>query len=393
MSLCLLFFCARLILKVCVTWQLDIEELGLDENLKPMSKALEEPIFDYDTIHSLTGGPRGADCNVGRSGRTTGRVARRAGRTQGCAPGRGDQTPSRSAVQFLVNRGGGNANRKRPREPEAEGPQKVKLIGMARGSGSSMRKRIYNKILSAPSFLSDLSPKIYSRVREWIETKEVPLCAAIKAGFSHPQTTPGQLYRSNWNVREDESLYADILANGGTLGYRLLKGLQLPIDCPANKLVVPAAQLAHDLAVANNSVVELITQYVEYQRVAESYDIVARDLQAACDAAVAQANQLQTDLKVEKAAKSEADKELADLRLKAKQLEEVEKKKEEVELALKAAKDETVVAVENAKADAGRLALVEFKRSEEFVGLLGERYDGGWVGGCEAMRLPFPLIF
>lgn len=86
-------------------------------------------------------------------------------------------------------------------------------------------------------------------------------------------------------MSEDESLYADILANGDTLGYRLLKGLQLPIDCPADKLVAPTAQLTHDLDVvsflsfffnfffsslfflhANNSVVEPIEQYVEYQR-------------------------------------------------------------------------------------------------------------------------------
>lgn len=65
--------------------------------------------------------------------------------------------------------------------------------------------------------------------------------------------------------------------------------------------------------------------------------------------------------------------------MKAKQLEAAEKKKEELELALKAAKDETVVAVENAKVDVGRLALAEFRKSEEFVGLFGERYDGGWV--------------
>lgn len=129
----------------------------------------------------------------------------------------------------------------------------ISSIGMARGSGSSMRKRIYNKILSAPSFLSDLSPKIYSRVREWIETKEVPLCAAIKVVFSRPPTTPDQLYRLNWDVREDESLYVDIPANGGTLGYHLFKGLQLPIDCPADKLVAPAAQVTHDLAVVSDT--------------------------------------------------------------------------------------------------------------------------------------------
>lgn len=47
------------------------------------------------------------------------------------------------------------------------------------------------------------------------------------------------------------SFYADIPANGGTLGDRLLKGMQLPIDCPTDKLVAPAPHLAHDMAVVN----------------------------------------------------------------------------------------------------------------------------------------------
>lgn len=49
-------------------------------------------------------------------------------------------------------------------------------------------------------------------------------------------------------MREDESLYADISSNDDTLGYRFLKGLQLPIDCPVDKPVALAAHLAHDLA-------------------------------------------------------------------------------------------------------------------------------------------------
>lgn len=202
----------------------------------------------------------------------------------------GEQTPSRSAVQVPVNKGGGSTNHRCSRELEAKGPQKrqtmevtstevpttdadgpvnssvrvsarvnplmsplhaaISSIWTALGSRSSMRQRIY-EILSAPSFLSDLHSGIYSRVREWIEMKEVPLCAAVKDTFSGPPTTPGPLYRPNWDVREDESLYADIPANGGTLGYCLLKGLQLPIDCPADELVAPAAQLAHDLAVVS----------------------------------------------------------------------------------------------------------------------------------------------
>lgn len=81
------------------------------------------------------------------------------------------------------------------------------------------------------------------------------------------------------------------------------------------------------------------------------------------DAAVSQVNQLQVDLKAEKAAKSEAGKELVDLRLKDKELEEANAKKEELEVALKAAQDGTAAVVESAKAEAGRLALVAFKKS------------------------------
>lgn len=120
----------------------------------------------------------------------------------------------------------------------------ISSIGTTLGSGSSMRQRIY-EILSVASFLSDVGLEIYSRVRERIETKEVLLSATVKAAFSRTPTTPGQLYRPNWDGREDGSLYADIPANAGTLGYHLLKGLQLPIDYPADKLVAPAAQLAH----------------------------------------------------------------------------------------------------------------------------------------------------
>lgn len=56
---------------------MDLGELGLDENLKSMSKTPEEPIFDYDTIHGLTRGPQGADRKAGHGGHTVGRVTRR----------------------------------------------------------------------------------------------------------------------------------------------------------------------------------------------------------------------------------------------------------------------------------------------------------------------------
>lgn len=58
-------------------------------------------------------------------------------------------------------------------------------IGTVVASGSSMHHKIY-EILSAPNCLSDLGPVIFSRFREWIDNKEVTLCAAIKSIFTRP---------------------------------------------------------------------------------------------------------------------------------------------------------------------------------------------------------------
>ncbi|KMT07720.1 hypothetical protein BVRB_6g148400 [Beta vulgaris subsp. vulgaris] len=297
-----------------------------------MSNIPDEPIFDHDTVHGLTGGPRGADQNARRGGRA-GRTVRRAGRTPGRAPGWGEPTPTRSAIQVQINRGGGSTtSRRRLRDPEVEVPHKRQSVevnsadvtvtgnqglstspardpipeiqfspssllrspGTALGSSSSTRQKVY-ELLSRPSFLSDLGPGIYCRSQEWIETNVVPLCASVKAALFHP---------------------------------------------PSNKLVAPAAQLAHDLVV--------ITE-------------------------------LETSLESEKKAKAEADKELEELRLKAKDLEDLQLKYSNLETALQASKDEMKTAVEAAAAEARQAAVADFRRSEEFVGLLGERYDGGWM--------------
>ena len=118
----LVFICFDLLLFSCDV-SLDLEELGLDDRLRPMSKTPDEPIFDYDIVHRMTGGPRGADRNFGRGGRMAGRTVRRAGRTQGRAPDRGEQ------LRLIpINRGGGSTSRRRPREPEAEGPQKRQSV-------------------------------------------------------------------------------------------------------------------------------------------------------------------------------------------------------------------------------------------------------------------------
>ncbi|KMT03871.1 hypothetical protein BVRB_8g188080 [Beta vulgaris subsp. vulgaris] len=316
---------------------LDLEELGLDDQLRPMAQNPDEPLIDYDTVHGITGDPRGNDRNPGPH-----------------------------------NMGGGSTSRRRAREPEAETPNKRQSVevdsmdvaindnqglsispirdlapeiqrssgSLARskeaavGSSCSTRQRVY-EMLSRPTFLSDLGPGIYCRAQEWIETNIVPLCACVKAALSHPPSTTGQAFRPALDVREDESIFADIPANGGTLGYRLLKGLQLPFDRPAYKLVAPGTQLAHDLVV----------------HVAESAGGVIKGLEAEKEGLSLQVTQLETNLESKKRARTEADKE-----------------------------EETKNAVEVATAEARQVALVDFKRSEEFIGLLDAATGGAIMG-------------
>ncbi|KMS98968.1 hypothetical protein BVRB_3g067080 [Beta vulgaris subsp. vulgaris] len=253
---------------------LDLEDLGLDDQLRPMTQAPEEPVFYYDTIHGLTGGPRGADRNPSRGGRA-GRTARRAGRTQGRAPGRGESTPTRSTI----NRVGGSTSRRRPRDPEAETPQKHQSVE--------------------------------------VDSMDV-------------------------NTNENEgslSLLYGILCRKFN-GHRIL--------CSVSRVPTRNSR-------------------------------VIKGLEAARDGLQFQITQLKTDLQSEKRAKTETDKELEGLRQKDKDLEDHRVKNANMETALQAAKDETKSAVEAAQAEARQTAVAGFKKSDEFVGLLGERYDGRWV--------------
>ena len=97
-------------------------------------------------------------------------------------------------------------------------------------------------------------------------------------------------------------------------------------------------------------------------------------------------------MNAEKTARSKVDKELADLRLKAKELEEVKAKNGDLKLALKAAKNETTAVVEGAKAEVDHLALAGFKKSEEYIRLLGERYDVGRVAAKRCVYHSHPTF-
>lgn len=54
-------------------------------------------------------------------------------------------------------------------------------------------------------------------------------------------------YVPNWDVRADESVFASFPEKGGTLAYRLLKGLQLPCDLPRGRVYTPGANACQKL--------------------------------------------------------------------------------------------------------------------------------------------------
>ncbi|KMS97702.1 hypothetical protein BVRB_5g124470 [Beta vulgaris subsp. vulgaris] len=217
-------------------------------------------------MHSVTNGRRGGNrhgpqnLRRGRSASTSTRIPMVAATSN--AP-TSPAVPLRSSTTRTVNRGA--LNRRRPREqtlddsaankrqavedPGTSSPNEVVQIvdldpnaaegvqgedvtnaglGMA-GGGSLISRSTYSikeklrELIATPSFLSNLSPGIFYRFREWIEKKEVPLSDVVAAAFAPQTVTPGKIYKPNWDVREDESLYSDIPENGGILAYRILK--------------------------------------------------------------------------------------------------------------------------------------------------------------------------
>lgn len=69
---------------------------------------------------------------------------------------------------------------------------------------------------------------------------------AVTASFGRRPTVPGKVYQPDWDVREDESLYADVQENSGIFAYGILKGKQLPLDRHVGSLMSLVARLAHD---------------------------------------------------------------------------------------------------------------------------------------------------
>ncbi|KMT05824.1 hypothetical protein BVRB_7g165980 [Beta vulgaris subsp. vulgaris] len=295
------------------SWRRDALDYTMPDEHRPLSHLPAPPSTEYLTMHSSTNGRRGGNRHGPQNLRRRGRGASTSVRVPIVASTSAANSPTvplRPSTTRTVTRGG-SVSRRRSREQTVEdsaankrqavedpgastahevlvedldpSTEEVQVegatavgVGTAGGGSlvsdttSSIKEKL-RELIATPSFLSNLSPGIFYRFREWIEKKEVPLSDTVAAAFAPQTVTPGKIYQPNWDVREDESLYSNIPENGGILAYRILKGMQLPLDRPLGSLKTPPARLAHDQLVANNVAIELIEQYLEYQRLADSY--------------------------------------------------------------------------------------------------------------------------
>ncbi|KMT19253.1 hypothetical protein BVRB_1g014350 [Beta vulgaris subsp. vulgaris] len=373
---------------------LDLDVLGVDNDHRPLTHLPAPPTSDYLTMHSVTNGRRGGNRHGPQTAPRRGCGASTSTRVPVVATtfaANSPAVPLRSSTTRTVNRGG-NLNRRRSREQTAEdsdankrqaveGPSAANEVlvedldpsaeevrdegataigvGIAVGGSlvsqttSSIKEKL-RELIATPSFLSNLSPGIFYRFREWIEKKEVPLSDSVAAAFAPQTVTPGKIYQPNWDVREDESLYSDIPENGGILAYRILKGMQLPLDRPSGSLKTPAARLAHDQLVANNAAIELIEQYLEYQRLADSYKTSLETCQDLLQEAEKKVAPLED--------------EVATLRDRAALLEETEENVKALTKAVEAAtteKDIAVLEASTAEARGAAKAVADFKVSDD----------------------------
>lgn len=53
----------------------------------------------------------------------------------------------------------------------------------------------------------------------------VVLSDVVTAAFTRWPITPDKIYQPDWDIRKDESLYANIPENGSILTYHILNGM------------------------------------------------------------------------------------------------------------------------------------------------------------------------
>ncbi|KMT13349.1 hypothetical protein BVRB_4g084400 [Beta vulgaris subsp. vulgaris] len=377
---------------------LDFDALGVDNDYRPLTVHLPAPPTNYYlNMHSSTNGRRGGNRHGPQNLRRRGRDASTSTRVPVVAATSAANSPAippRSSATRTVTRGG-TLNRRHSREqtledsaankrqavenPDTSAMNEVQIedldpsitevqdegataIGAGTTGGGSLVsqttssiKEMLRELIATPSFLSNLSPGIFYRFREWIEKKEVPLSDAVAAAFAPQAVTPGKIYQPNWDVREDESLYSDIRENRWH-------------PC-----------LPYSQGYANNAAIELIEQYLEYQRLADTYKASLETCQGL--------------LKDAEDKLAPLEDEVVTLREMAALLEETEENVKILTKAVEAANSEKDMAILDAFAAEARgaaKAVADFKGSDDYVAELHKRYDGGWAAAMRCVCKTVP---
>ncbi|XP_056682449.1 uncharacterized protein [Spinacia oleracea] len=86
------------------------------------------------------------------------------------------------------------------------------------------------------------------------------------AALFPPAPISGDIFVPNWDVKANESLYASFPEKGGTLAYRMLKGITLPADRPLERVYTPGANACQKVLEAGGAVKELCDFFFYYQR-------------------------------------------------------------------------------------------------------------------------------
>ncbi|KMT08304.1 hypothetical protein BVRB_6g141710 [Beta vulgaris subsp. vulgaris] len=279
---------------------LDLDALGVDKNYRPLTHLPVAPSTDYPTMHSTTRVPVVATSPVAPSSAAlplrsiTSRSVTRGGptRRRQQEPAAADSAANkRQAVEDPDTSVVNEVVQVEDLDPTAPGeidgpvtgandPAPVSDTFWLSGSASSIREKI-RELITRPSFLTSLSPGFFYLYREWIEKKEVPLTDSVAAAFASSPVTSGKFHQPDWD--------------------------------------------------ANNAAIELIEQYLEYQKLTDSYKASLETCQG-----------LLRDAK-EKLAPLED--EVATLRGRATLLEEMEGNVKALTKAVEAANNEKEIAV------------------------------------------------
>ena len=129
-------------------------------------------------------------------------------------------------------------------------PKELMKGRVAEVGSSSLRPTIY-KQLTLPYMWPTLQSFAKPPKAGFIERSEVEIPEVHQKRWTRSPIKDGCMFQPKLNVLDDESLLLDRPFEGGNLGYRLLKGLQLKYDMPVEKVKVVAVVHTHNLAVVS----------------------------------------------------------------------------------------------------------------------------------------------